>query len=118
MTNFGGKAAYEGGSEPGPRGVMGNAQTHCVQLPNTFAFSRGAEGKSLTEADYVLFANDLIPGRGRLIVNGWQALSGKDPIKMRGAAKELSGPNGKVICQLGPSTDYYFVVTHTDSSTT
>jgi hypothetical protein len=93
MTNFGGKAAYEGGSEPGPRGVMGNAQTHCVQLPNTFAFSRGAAGKSLTEADYVHFANDLIPGRGRLIVNGWQSLSSKDPVQMRGVAKELSSAN-------------------------
>ena len=28
MTNFGGDAAYDGGSHPGPRGVMGNAQTH------------------------------------------------------------------------------------------
>ena len=29
MTNFGGNLAYEAGSTPGPRGVMGNAQTHC-----------------------------------------------------------------------------------------
>jgi len=33
LTNFGGAGAYEAGAHPGPRGVMGNAQTHCVQLP-------------------------------------------------------------------------------------
>ncbi len=62
MTNFGGTSAWEGGAAPGPRGVMGNAQTHCVQLPNTFAFARGAQGLPITEDDYVAFAEDLIPG--------------------------------------------------------
>ncbi len=83
MTNFGGNNAYEGGRMPGPRGVMGNAQTHCLQLPNTFAFARGATGRSLTEADYVQFANDLIPGQGRVMVSAWQALAGHDPGSMR-----------------------------------
>ena len=90
LTNFGGEKAYQSGSEPGPRGVMGNAQTHCVQLPNTFAFARGATGKlAPTEADYVAFANDLILGQGRAIVNAWQALAGDDPEKMNSAAEAL-----------------------------
>lgn len=89
MTNFGGDAAYKGGSEPGPRGVMGNAQTHCVQLPNTFAFARGAYGKPVTEVDYVQFANDLIQGQGRLIVKSWEALSGNNPPQMRYVARQL-----------------------------
>jgi hypothetical protein len=89
MSNFGGNTAYEGGALPGPRGVMGNAQTHCVQLPNTFAFARGAAGKPVTEADYVAFAEDLIPGLGETIVRAWKALGGNDPSAMRANAAEF-----------------------------
>ena len=90
MSNFGGNTAYEGGAQPGPRGVMGNAQTHCIQLPNTFAFARGAAGKPVTEADYVAFAEDLIPGLGETIVRAWKALAGSDPAAMRACAAELT----------------------------
>src|SRR5262249_34895597 len=89
MTHFGGTAAYEGGKAATVRGVMGNAQTHCVQLPNIFAFARGATGKTLTEADYVSFANDLIPGLGQDIVKGWQLLNGKDAAAMHAQAEVL-----------------------------
>jgi hypothetical protein len=89
MTNFGGKNAYEGGKAPTARGVMGNAQTHCVQLPNIFAFVRGATGQSLTDEDYLQFANDLVPERGDFIVAGWQALVGSDPVAMWAAAANL-----------------------------
>lgn len=89
LTNFGGDSAREGGSAPGPRGVMGNAQTHCVQLPNTFAFARGAQGLPVTEADYVAFAEDLIPGQGTRIVEGWKALHGSDSAGMRSLADQL-----------------------------
>ncbi len=69
---------------------MGNAQTHCVQLPNTFAFARGATGATQPgEQDYIQFADDLIHGRGPLIVQGWQALSGQDPNRMRMTAGKL-----------------------------
>ncbi|HXP61414.1 MAG TPA: hypothetical protein VN829_13035 [Dongiaceae bacterium] len=90
MANFGGNAAYEGGAQPGPRGVMGNAQTHCIQLPNTFAFARGAAGKPVTEADYVAFAEDLIRGQGETIARAWKALGGSDPAAMRACATEVS----------------------------
>ena len=83
MTNFGGTAAYDGGKNGLPRGLMGNAQTHCVQLPNTFAFARAATRKSLSDADYVQFANDLFPGQGEKIFAAWQAIGGKDPAAMR-----------------------------------
>ncbi len=89
LTNFGGTGAYGAGAHPGPRGVMGNAQTHCVQLPNIFAFARGAAGKPVTEADYVQFADDLISDQGRAIVGGWKALSGKDATLMRAQALSL-----------------------------
>ena len=90
VSNFGGNSAYEGGALPGPRGVMGNAQTHCVQLPNTFAFARGAAGKPVTEADYVAFAEDLIPGLGETIVGAWKGLAGSDPATMRACAAGLA----------------------------
>ena len=91
MSNFGGNTAYDGGAQPGPRGVMGNAQTHCIQLPNTFAFARGAAGKPVVDADYAAFADDLIPGLGETILRAWKALAGSDPVAMRASAVELAG---------------------------
>ncbi len=89
MTNFGGTSAYEGGRGATARGVMGNAQTHCVQLPNTFAFVRGATGRPLDDADYVRFADDLIPGQGETVVSAWKALAGNDPAAMSRLADRL-----------------------------
>ncbi len=89
MTNFGGQSAYEGGNAPTARGVMGNAQTCCVQLPNIFAFVRGTTGKSLTDEDYCQFAEDLLPGHGALIVEGWKTVTGSDPVAMSTAAAKL-----------------------------
>ena len=89
MTNFGGESAYEGGKDAAPRGLMGNAQTHCLQLPNTFAFARGATGQSLTKQDYVRFADDLIPGQGALIVQAWRAVAGANVASMRSLAGKL-----------------------------
>lgn len=83
LTNFEGNASYEGGKGGLPRGVMGNAENHCLQLPNTFAFARGATGKSLTDADFAQFANDLLPGQGKKVVAAWKAIAGDDPAEMR-----------------------------------
>ena len=91
MTNFGGDAAYQGGKAMLGRGVMGNAQTHCVQLPNTFAFARGAVGGTLTEADYEAFADRLIVGQGRMIVGAWKTLAGDESGAMRAEASKIEG---------------------------
>ncbi len=90
QTNFGGDGAWQAGASPGPRGVMGNAQTHCVQLPNTFAFARGAQGLPVAEADYVAFADELLTGQGAVIVAAWSALAGDDAEAMRRRADELA----------------------------
>ena len=50
MTNFGGTSAFDGGAASAPRGAMGNAQTHCVQLPNTFAFATRGNRKTSYES--------------------------------------------------------------------
>lgn len=89
MTRFDVAGACEAGKSKGPRGVMGNAQTHCVQLPNTFAFARGAAGKPIAREDFVRFAEDLIPGRGELIVRGWESLELTNTAAMRGLADRL-----------------------------
>jgi hypothetical protein len=96
MTNFGGNDAFAAGARIAPGGVVGNAQTHCVQLPNTYAFGRGASGKAPpTHGDYVAFANDLIQGGGETIVQGWMALAGNDAKKMRAMADQLAQLGGQ-----------------------
>jgi hypothetical protein len=89
MTNFGGQGAFKAGGARAPGGVVGNAQTHCVQLPNTFAFARGAKGQPVSEADYVQFADELLAGQGQLVVRAWQALVSKDPKSMLGMEEKL-----------------------------
>jgi hypothetical protein len=89
MTNFGGDAAFKAGAARAPGGVVANAQTHCVQLPNTFAFARGAKGQPVSEGDYVQFADELLTGQGQLIVQTWKALAGKDTMLMRAMADKL-----------------------------
>lgn len=93
LTNFGSDGAYDAyraGSDTSPRGVIANTQTPCVQLPNTFAFVRGALGKPLSVSDYVGFAGRLIRNRGPLIVAAWEALgTGTDTGSMRKLAWQL-----------------------------
>ena len=91
LTQFNGERVRNGSKTAGKRGIMGNAQTHVVQLPNTFAFSRIAQGLSAEKEDYIHFANDLIPGHGALIVEGWEAMQGKDVKRIKSASKKLQG---------------------------
>lgn len=83
------KTAYDGGKHGAARGVLGNSQTHCVQLPNLFAFARGAQGLPAEKADYAKFADGLIPGQGELIVESWDALQGDDSPRMDAAVARL-----------------------------
>jgi hypothetical protein len=68
---------------------VGNAQTHCAQLPNTFAFARGAQGRPVAESDYIQFADKLLVGQGHLIVRAWQALESRDSHLLRDVAGKL-----------------------------
>jgi hypothetical protein len=90
LTNFNSEYAYRSGQQQGPRGTMGNAQTHAVQLPNTFLFARGATGQPMpTTEDYVAFANRLIPGHGDKIVTGWQVINSPAAAPIRAAVEAL-----------------------------
>lgn len=90
MTNFDTKQAYLAGKDMGVRGTLGNSQTHCIQLPNAFLFARGAQQQTHPErADYVDFANRLLPGHGDAIVAAWEAMNSLETDKIRTAISAL-----------------------------
>ena len=107
LTNFGGDAAFKAGAARAPHGVVGNAQTHCVQLPNTFAFARGAKSQPISPDDYAQFADGLIEGKGDLIVNAWRAVELSDPRRMRSVAEELDAA-GRAPIRTGPLNGLLF----------
>jgi hypothetical protein len=101
LTNFGSDQAWEAANEPAPRGVMGNAQSHCMQIPYTFAFARGNDNLPIEKEDYVELAERLITGQGETIYAAWNALGGTDPQAMRAAAESLASID-KASLQPGP----------------
>ncbi len=91
-------SAYKGGKNMAARGVFGNAQTHCVQLPNTFAFARAAQGRPAGKSDYISFADDLIVGKGKIIVEGWEALNSSNLKQVQVAIGKLEKlNNGRLV---------------------
>lgn len=90
LSNFWSERAFAGGRDAAPRGVIGNAQSHALQLPNTFAFVRGAQDKPIGPDDYRAFAEQLVPGHGRMIERAWRAFASKSPAEMRDAAAGLA----------------------------
>lgn len=63
---------------PYPLGQMGNAQTHCLQLPHTYWFAHLAQGGTMVNSSLAGFAEKLLPGLGELIANGWRAIESAD----------------------------------------
>ena len=90
FTGFNPERARAAGGQPGPRGVVGNAQTHVVQLPNTFAFARGAQGLPVRDEDFRAFGDQLIPGVGETLLTGWKAMASKDPAAIDAAAARVA----------------------------
>ncbi len=90
FTNFWEEKAFKGGADRAPRGIVGNAQSHILQLPNTLAFARGARGQTLDEGDFAVFAEKLVPGHGTLIAQAWRALASKDPADQDAMASKLA----------------------------
>jgi len=97
LTNFWAEKAHKAGSEAAPRGIVGNAQSHILQLPNTFAFARGARNQLLSPADFRQFANRLVPGHSDTIALAWQALASKNPTTMVEAADRLADINAATL---------------------
>lgn len=100
-TNFGSDIAWNAAQKPASRGVMGNAQSHCLQIPYTFAFARGAQNLPIEKRDYVELGEQLIVGQGESIYAAWDALGGTNREEMREAALVLSALDTSRF-QLGP----------------
>jgi hypothetical protein len=71
------------------RGVMANAQTHCLQLPHIYLFAHIARGGTLQTADFGAFAERLLPGLSEPIVAAWGALDSQDPDRQRRCAAAI-----------------------------
>jgi len=71
------------------RGAMGNLQNHCLQLPHTYIFSHLATGGSPETLDLPKFADELIPGHGEDVSEGWQALESRDADRQWAAINAL-----------------------------
>lgn len=89
LTNYWDKKAYDAGADSAPRGIVGNAQNHVLQLPNTFAFAKGTKAEPIGPADFQNFAGQLITGNGQAIAQAWQAFASKDSGNMSAAAADL-----------------------------
>ncbi len=76
-------------AESVPRGRMGNAQTHCLQLPHTYLFAHLARGGTLETADLEGFAGDLLPDCAALIAQAWLALETGDVDRQLALAARL-----------------------------
>ncbi len=92
LTNCTPAVVAEAARSPAPRGVMANAQAHCLQLPHTWAFARAARGLAVDEAALAGFAEDLLPGVGSRVLAGWQALAGGEAAAAEAAAQALAEP--------------------------
>jgi hypothetical protein len=83
---------------PGPKGSLGNAQTHPVQLPHIYYFSHFARGGTPNDADLDGFAERLLPGRGRAVAAAWRAFGETSAEQIDGAVAAMEevrpGPAG------------------------
>ncbi len=76
-----------------PRGVMANAQTHCLQLPHTFWFAAVARQEVASvrefpdETTLAAFAARLLPSLAAPIAAAWNAVEAREPaLQWRAAA--------------------------------
>ena len=82
-------------AEPFPRGVIGNCQTHCMQIPHTYLFAHYARGGSVADADLTGLAEGLIPGLGGQIAAVWEAIGHGTPQDQQAAAHEIRQQLGR-----------------------
>jgi hypothetical protein len=86
---------------------MGNAQTHCLQLPNLYLFAHFGKGGSKQNVELAEFGDNLLPGLGVTLAEAWQAIAGDDPQTQQALAETLRGHIGRPH-RLGPSSGLLF----------
>jgi len=72
-----------------PHGAMANAQTHCLQLPNTYLFAHYAMGGTRNSIDLAGFAEQLVPGCGETIARARELIECGEPQEQRAAARDV-----------------------------
>jgi hypothetical protein len=83
-----------------PMGVMGNAQSHCLQLPHIYLFRHFAGGGTKGEIDLRSLGEDLLPGFGDALAMAWEAMGGQDLAALQRARAALDEiPVGARIAQ-------------------
>jgi hypothetical protein len=90
-----------------PRGVMGNAQTHCLQLPNTYFFARTAQGDGVESSTLAEFADHIVPGAGEEIAAAWEVLEGADCDRQEQLAERILACIGHAT-RRGPLSGFLF----------
>lgn len=91
-----------------PRGVLGNAQSHCLQLPHTWFFKQFAQGNSPDKLDLTEFAEKILPQNGKALAQAWEALASDDLGVLKQAMKTLNSLAGQETFQIGPLSGLYF----------
>ncbi len=81
-----------------PLGLMANAQTHAMQLPNTYLFAHFAQGGTEAGIDLPGFAARLLPAAADAIAAAWQALADGRPDLQHAAAEKLRPAVGRPHC--------------------
>lgn len=74
-----------------PKGIIGNAQTHCLQLPNTYIFSEIAKGRKKDEMDLRGFAEKALPGHGDIVAASWEAIGKSSAREQKALSKKVRG---------------------------
>ena len=78
-----------------PRGVLGNSQTHCIQLPGAYLFSHFAQGGTLHTLDLEGFAAQVIPSSAGVVARAWQLVESNDMAAQHAAAQAVRAEIGK-----------------------
>jgi hypothetical protein len=90
-----------------PCGLLGNAQTHCLQLPNLYLFAHFARGGTEDNVAIDDFGDNLLPGHGAMLARAWRAIAGNDPQAQRSLAAAVRSRMGGSH-RLGPCSGMLF----------
>jgi hypothetical protein len=95
-------------AEKYPRGVLGNAQSHCLQLPHTYFFKHFAQGGTPESLNLAGFAEAILPGNGERLAQAWEALASDDLTVLKTAIKSLNGLLNQEAFAAGRLSGLYF----------
>ncbi len=90
-----------------PRGLLGNAQTHCLQLPHLYLFAHFARGGTEDSIAISELGDNLLQGHGGMLAQAWQAIAGNDPQAQRSLAATVRRQIGRSH-RLGPCSGLLF----------